>query len=226
MTYPDVSAAKFISRPNRFIAYVELDGALAVAHVKNTGRCRELLLPGATVYLSKSGNPERKTLYDLVAVQKGERLVNMDSQAPNAAFGEYLRAGRHIDGASLIKAEAGRGRSRFDFYVEAEGRGIFIEVKGVTLEEDGVALFPDAPTERGVKHLRELADCVRSGYEAHVVFVIQMRGVKYFSPNDATHAAFGAALREAVAAGVAASALDCRVRTDGMDIRGGVEIRL
>jgi len=225
MTYPNISPAVFLSRPNRFIAHALLDDQEIVCHVKNTGRCKELLIPGAMVYVQKSGNPLRKTQYDLIAVRKGRRLINMDSQAPNRVFYENLQSG-HIEGITHIKLEAKFGSSRFDFYVEADERKIFIEVKGVTLEEDGVVLFPDAPTERGVRHLRELAQCVAVGYEAHVIFVVQMSNVLYFTPNDKTHAAFGAALREVAAAGVKVAALDCTVEPDRLEINGEIPIKL
>ena len=231
MTYPDVSPAIFFSRPNRFIANALLGGASVggpeiVCHVKNTGRCKELLTPGAKVYVQRMDSPLRKTQYDLIAVRKGERLINMDSQAPNRVFLEHLQSGRYIDGVTLIKPEVKFGGSRFDFYVEAGGRRIFIEVKGVTLEEDGVVLFPDAPTERGVRHLRELARCAATGYEAHVVFVVQMNDVRYFTPNDKMHAAFGEALREAAAAGVHVVALDCAVEPDRLEIGKEIPIKL
>ena len=226
MTYPNVSPAAFLSRPNRFIAHILLGNEEIVCHVKNTGRCKELLVPGATVYVQKSENPLRKTQYDLIAVRKGQRLINMDSQAPNRVFLEHLQSGRHIRGITRIKPEAKYGNSRFDFYTEAGARKIFIEVKGVTLEEDGVALFPDAPTERGVRHLRELAQCVAAGYEAHVVFVVQMSGVRYFTPNDQTHAAFGEALRAAAAAGVKIVALDCAVKPNRLEINDEIPIKL
>jgi len=226
MAYPNVSPAIFLSRPNRFIAHALLDDAEVICHVKNTGRCKELLVPGATVYVQKSDNPLRKTQYDLIAVRKDLRLINMDSQAPNRVFYEHLQNGRYIEGITLIKPEARFGSSRFDFYVEAGERKIFVEVKGVTLEEDGVTLFPDAPTERGVRHLRELMQCAATGHEAHVVFVVQMRGVRYFTPNDKTHAAFGEALREAAAAGVKVVALDCIVTPDRLEINGEISIKL
>ena len=164
MTYKNIIPGIFISRPNRFTAEVEIDGNIEICHVKNTGRCKELLIPGAEVYLQKSDNPNRATKYDLIAVRKGERLINMDSNAPNKVFFEYLQSGAYIKNITLIKPEARYGSSRFDFYVEAEGRRIFIEVKGVTLEENGVVMFPDAPTERGVKHLNELMRCASEGY--------------------------------------------------------------
>jgi sugar fermentation stimulation protein A len=226
MIYTNITAVKFIARPNRFIAEVEVDGKTEIAHVKNTGRCRELLIPGATVYLSKADNPLRKTQFDLVAVLKGDRLINMDSQAPNKLFYEYLQSECYIENITLIKPEAKYGNSRFDFYVEAENRKIFIEVKGVTLEKDGIVFFPDAPTERGVKHLRELAASLQDGYEAQVVFVVQMNDVRYFTPNDKTHAAFGAALREASGLGVKVVVLDCDVTPDSLVIGKEIEVRL
>ena len=176
--------------------------------------------------LNKTDNLLRKTQYDLIAVWKGERLINMDSQAPNKAFGEHLHCGRYLDGVTCVKPEARYGGSRIDFFVEAGDRKIFIEVKGVTLEENGVAMFPDAPTERGVRHLNELARCIREGYEAQVIFVIQMSGVRHFTPNSATHPAFGEALAAAAAAGVKVTALDCAVTESGMVIRHTVPVRL
>lgn len=226
MRYEHVREAKFLRRPNRFIAQVLLDGQETVCHVKNTGRCRELLVPGTTVYVQQAANPARKTAWDLIAVQKGERLINMDAAAPNAVFGEWLRAGGLGFVPELVRPECVHGDSRFDFYFEREGRRAFAEVKGVTLEEGGVVRFPDAPTQRGVKHLRGLIQCVREGFEAWAVFVIQMRGVKYFAPNWVTHPEFGAALREAQAAGVRLLALDCEVTPERLHIRSSVSIRL
>lgn len=226
MIYDNVISATFLSRPNRFIAHVVVDGKTEAAHVKNTGRCRELLIPGANVILQKSDNDRRKTRYDLIAVYKEGRLINMDSQAPNKVFSEYLQSGRYIEGITLIKPEARRGGSRFDFYIEAGQRKIFIEVKGVTLEAKGVVLFPDAPTERGLKHLNELVQCVKDGLEAHVVFVVQMNDVLYFRPNDKTHPAFGEALGAAEKAGVKVAAFDCAVTEDSLTIGGPVSIKL
>jgi sugar fermentation stimulation protein A len=226
MKYQNVRDGVFISRPNRFIAEVELDGRSERVHVKNTGRCRELLIPGTTIYLQEAANPNRSTQYDLIAVKKGKRLINMDANAPNAAFYEYLQSGLHIDGVTSIKPETKYGSSRFDFYVEARNRRIFIEVKGVTLEEDGVVMFPDAPTERGVKHLNELARCVREGYEAQVVFVTQMADVRYFRPNNRTHPAFGDTLVFAKNTGVVVAAFDCEVTSDSMTIGKAIEVRL
>ena len=226
MIYNNIQTATFISRPNRFIAHVEVDGKTVIAHVKNTGRCKELLVPGTKVILQKSDDIKRKTAYDLVAVYKSERLINMDSQAPNKVFLEYLKSGQYINDITQIKPEAKYGGSRFDFYVEAEQRKIFIEVKGVTLEEHGVALFPDAPTERGVKHLKELAQCITDGYKANVVFVIQMSGVDYFTPNNNTHPAFGEALVTAEKAGVKVAAFDCVVTENNLTIDKPVVIKL
>lgn len=218
MKYDNPIEGIFLERPNRFIAMVEINGRRERCHVKNTGRCRELLIPGAEVILQFSGNAKRKTAYDLVAVRKGKVLVNMDSQAPNQAIREMLQEGRLFDEISLIKPEKVFRHSRFDFYVEAGKRKIYMEVKGVTLEENGIAYFPDAPTQRGVKHLHELEECVREGYEAYAVFVVQMKGVRYFTPNRRTHPAFGEALLSARNTGVKVLAFDCRVTEQGMRI--------
>lgn len=226
MQYRSVKKGIFRARPNRFIAHVEVDGVLEVVHVKNTGRCRELLVPGATVYLEKSGNPARKTRYDLIAVEKGRLLVNMDAQAPNKVFQEWAEGGGFLPGLTLLRPETTWGSSRFDFYWEAGARRGFVEVKGVTLEEDGHVRFPDAPTERGVKHLEELIRCQGSGYEAAVCFVIQMEGMKDFAPNDMTHPAFGAALRKAAKAGVRVLARECRVTPDTLTMAGPVKVCL
>lgn len=227
MRYPSVVQARFVSRPNRFVAQVMLNGAPETVHVKNTGRCRELLVPGAVVYLCPGGTPARKTRYDLVAVEKGPLLVNMDAQAPNRVFEEWARAGGFRPGLALLRPETVWGRSRFDFYWEGEdGRRGFVEVKGVTLEQGGHARFPDAPTLRGVKHLEELALCRAQGYEAAVCFVLQMGGMVDFAPNDATHPAFGAALRRAAAGGVDVLAMGCAVTPDSLAIAGPVPVRL
>ena len=226
MRYPNLTEAVFVRRPNRFIAQVELEGRLETVHVKNTGRCKELLTPGARVCLVKSDNPARKTAYDLVAVQKGERLINMDAQAPNAAFGEYARAGRFLPDTQSVRAEVRYGDSRFDFAMEAGGRTHYVEVKGVTLEQDGVVRFPDEPTQRGVKHLKELQAAAARGCGAHVVFVIQMAGAERFEPNDRTHPAFGQALRQAAENGVQVHAFWCRVTPDSMNIAGETPVSL
>lgn len=226
MKYENIYKAKFLSRPNRFIAYVELAGERQTVHVKNTGRCRELLQEGAEVYLEKAKNPDRKTQYDLIAVQKGERLVNMDSAAPNMAVKEWIESGSFLGNIQRIRPETTYKGSRFDFYVETEKEKIFMEVKGVTLENDGVVSFPDAPSERAVKHVRELIEAVKDGYKAYVMFVIQMTGVSYFRPNENTHPEFARALREAVNEGVQILAYDCNVKEDEMTICSPVEVRL
>ena len=226
MTYENIRAARFLSRPNRFVAHVELDGEDAVCHVKNTGRCRELLVPGATVYVQERRGQDRKTPYDLIAVEKGPLLINMDSQAPNPVFREYAEAGRFAEGLTLLRGEVRRGDSRLDFYFEAGERRGYAEVKGVTLEVNGVALFPDAPTQRGVKHLRELIACREAGLEAWAVFIIQMRGAVRFEPNRATHPEFADALREAADRGVGILALECLVTPESVSALGPVEVRL
>ncbi|MBQ3257717.1 MAG: DNA/RNA nuclease SfsA [Oscillospiraceae bacterium] len=216
----------FIERPNRFIAKVLVNGTVETVHVKNTGRCRELLIPNATVYLEHWDTDTRKTKYDLIAVEKGERLINMDSQAPNKVAGEYLP--KLFPDLTLLKAEVKHGNSRFDFYMERPITSVgadsirpqtekwFIEVKGVTLEEDGIVRFPDAPTERGVKHIEELISCLDEGYRAMILFIVKMKGVTRLEPNDRTHPQFGEALRRAAAAGVEIRAVDCIVTPDGV----------
>lgn len=225
MRYPNIAPAVFADRPNRFVAHCRMGGELLTVHVKNTGRCRELLVPGAPVWLTRSDNPARKTAYDLIAVQKGSRLINMDAAAPNAAFGEYARAGRFLPQAA-VRAEVAYGASRFDFRLESGGKTHFVEVKGVTLEEEGVVRFPDAPTQRGVKHLRELAAAAAAGCGAHLVFVVQMEDVRWLEPNDRTHPAFGQALREAARAGVDVRAFWCAVTPDSMELAGEIPVRL
>lgn len=227
MIYKNVVTGKFKNRPNRFIARVEIDGKVETCHVKNTGRCRELLLPEAEVYLEKSDNPNRKTAYDLIGVKKGEVLINMDSQAPNKAVKEWLEKEVYFKNITYLKPECKYGNSRVDFYLEtAEGRKIFIEVKGVTLEEEEIARFPDAPTLRGIKHIKELEQAVMKGYEAYILFVIQMKGIKWFEPNDRTHQAFGDTLREAAKNGVGILAYDCTITKDSMELDVPIEIRL
>ena len=225
MQYSKMVPGIFLARPNRFVAHVAIGGETQVCHVKNTGRCRELLPPGAEVWCAESGNPNRKTKYDLITVRKGSRLINMDSQAPNAAAKEWLLSGG-FGAVENLKAEATHADSRFDFSFVKDGKPWFLEVKGVTLENDGVCAFPDAPTERGAKHLRGLTALVREGYGACVLFVIQMADVKYIHPNDATDPAFGAALREAAASGVRVLAVDCAVTVDSMTIGKEVEVKL
>lgn len=273
MRYNQVVKGQFIDRPNRFIAHVEINGTVEVCHVKNTGRCRELLVPGCTVYCAKSDNPSRKTLFDLIAVEKScpaaqkgalsnvalksakretsqkvltaakdtsvieqsrtlltnqnkTLLINMDSQAPNAAAKEWLETKSLFAGLSYLKPEYKHGNSRFDFYLEEGPRKIFLEVKGVTLEENGVAAFPDAPTERGIKHLHELAHSVSEGYAAYVLFVVQMEDAEYFTPNRKTHPAFAEALLAAQQAGVHLLAYTCKVTPDSMVIHKPLPIHL
>lgn len=226
MKYTSTLQAAFISRPNRFIAYVEVDGEEKVCHVKNTGRCKELLIPGGTVILERSDKPERKTEYDLIAVYKGSNLINMDSQAPNKVFGEWAESSGYFGKPTLIKPECKYGASRFDFYIESEGRRIFVEVKGVTLERDGVIRFPDAPTERGVKHINELADAVEKGYEAYIFFVAQKKDCRFFTPNRETHPQFADALACAEKKGVQIRCVNCDVTEDTLTIDDFVEVRL
>ena len=226
MTYDNIHEAVFLRRLNRFAAEVGLDGRVERVHVKNTGRCAELLVPGRRVYLEKSDNPARKTAYDLIAVEKADgRLVNMDSMAPNRAVGEWLAAGG-LGKLEDLRAEVTVGDSRFDFAATEHGRPVYIEVKGCTLEQDGVARFPDAPTERGVRHVRGLTELARRGNRCAVVIVIQMKGVRAFQPNWATHPAFGEALIRARDAGVELIALDCSVRPGFVEIDRPVEIDL
>lgn len=224
MFYKNIAAGKFISRPNRFIANVEIDGEVQVVHVKNTGRCRELLLPGSTVYCEKSDNPNRKTAYDLVAVEKGKLLINMDSQAPNAAFFEFIHDGSFKDGIEYIARERKYKNSRFDFYFKRKGKEYFAEVKGVTLEDEGVVLFPDAPTERGVKHLTELEDAVKNGYGGCVVFVVQLKEAKYFTPNRKTHPEFADKLKEVQKAGVEIFAYTCNVTPNSISLLSQIPV--
>ena len=223
MQYENIVAGRFRKRPNRFVAEMEIQGQNVISHVKNTGRCRELLIPGATVYLQDWGETPkgRKTRYDLIAVRKGQRLINMDAQAPNKVFLEWVR-----QRGGLWKPEVTWGNSRFDFAWQAGEKKGFVEVKGVTLEEDGVVLFPDAPTERGVKHLRELKKAREEGFEAAVCFVVQMENVRCFRPNERTHPEFGAALREAAESGVKVFARSCRVTPDSLTLAEEVPVEL
>ena len=223
MRYNKILAAKFIARPNRFIAYVQLNGEEVICHVKNTGRCKELLVPGCDIYLAESDNLQRKTKYDLVAVNKNGELYNMDSYAPNIAAGEYLKQKYPF---AKIYPERKFGNSRFDFYIEDGDDKIILEVKGVTLEKDGVALFPDAPTERGVKHIRELTEYSEKGYKTQILFVIQTANINSFSPNDDTHKEFGDALRNAKEKGVTVTAVNCTVTPDSMKIKDEVKVVL
>ncbi len=250
MRYRHIVAGRFLERPNRFIARVEIGNMeerhrqkkalppdreqcqeeetdrIETVHVKNTGRCRELLQRGALVYLEKSDNPERRTAYDLVAVEKGTRLVNMDSQAPNKVVEEWLREGGYFSDISMIQPEFTYGNSRFDFYIETREERIFMEVKGVTLEENGVVQFPDAPSERAVKHVEELIQARHAGYRCFVMFVIQMQGVKYFTPNKDTHPEFAEVLCRAREEGVELLAYDCLVTPETLEVNRPVPIIL
>lgn len=224
MKYSNIIKAKFKSRPNRFIAIVDVDGTEEICHVKNTGRCKELLIKGTTVYLQKADNSNRKTLYDLIAVQKGDRLINIDSQIVNSVALEYMPA--LFDDISKIKPESKYGNSRFDIYLETETDKIFVEVKGVTLEKDGVALFPDAPTERGVKHLKELQKAIADGYKAFVLFVIQMDNISRFEPNKETHPKFAEELKNAQKNGVTVLAYNCTVTPNEIKIKDKARVIL
>lgn len=226
MRYHEVIKGRFLRRPNRFVAHVETADGIQICHVKNTGRCRELLVPDAAVYLEKAADPARKTAYDLIAVEKGDLLINMDAQAPNRVFQEWAAQGHFLPDVQSIRPEYRYGDSRLDFAVYTQTGLHLVEVKGVTLEEDGVVRFPDAPTERGVKHIRELEKAVGEGTAATLFFVIQMRGVRWFSPNDDTHPEFGAALREAAAAGVRICAYDCVVTPDQITMDRPVMVKL
>ena len=225
MHYLNMTPGVFLARPNRFIAHIEINGQAEIVHVKNTGRCRELLPVGAEVWCQKSDNPSRKTKFDLITVRKGNRLINMDSQAPNIAAKEWLLSGG-LGTVENVRSETKHGDSRFDFSFTKDGTPCFLEVKGVTLENDGICAFPDAPTERGTKHLRGLQKCVEEGFGGYVLFVIQMSDVKYLHPNDVTDPDFGRALREAAAAGVKVLAVDCIVTEDSMTIGDFVPVML
>jgi len=226
MQYENIREAKFISRPNRFIANIEIGGKEEICHVKNTGRCKELLLPEADVLVQEVSGVGRKTKYDLIGVYKGERLINIDSQAPNKVFHEWVVGSDFWPDIKLIKPECRYHGSRLDFYLETGSRSIFTEVKGVTLENKGVVLFPDAPTERGIKHVNELCRAVSDGFEAYLVFIIQLKDVLYFSPNWETHSAFGEGMMNAAKQGVKMIALDCEVTANSITARDFVEVRL
>lgn len=230
MEYHHICPGTFIKRPNRFIAHVETEEGIQICHVKNTGRCRELLVPGTTVYLEESTNPARKTRYDLIAVEKQREqqpplLINMDSQAPNRVFAEWAEHQLRPD-LTLLRPETTFGNSRFDFYWESTSSRGFVEIKGVTLEDDGVVRFPDAPTERGVKHIEELIAARQAGYEAAICFIVQMSGMKWVEPNDDTHPAFGAALRKATRSGVEVMALECSVTPSTLTAAGPIPVKL
>lgn len=226
MLYTNIKKAKFIDRPNRFIANIELNETKVPCHVKNTGRCKELLIPGATVYVQESGLAVRKTKFDLITVKKGDKLVNIDSQVPNKVVLEWINQGKFLPDITKIHAEHKFSNSRLDFYIEYVDKKALVEVKGVTLEENGVAMFPDAPTVRGVKHIKELIDYKNSGFEAFIIFLIQMKDVKYFTPNAKTHKAFADWLKEAQRQGVQIIAIDSFVTKDSITAGDRVEVRL
>ncbi|MDR3596945.1 DNA/RNA nuclease SfsA [Clostridium sp.] len=224
MKYNNILEGKFIERPNRFIAHIEINGKIEICHVKNTGRCKELLIPNAQVFVQKNDNPKRKTKFSLIGVIKENRMINMDSQVTNKVVHEWILKGDLFKDVIRIKPEAKYNNSRFDFYIETGNEKAFIEVKGVTLESEGIVKFPDAPTERGVKHIKELCDSIKEGYEAYVIFVIQMKDVLHFEPNVETHKEFAEALKEAKKCGVHILALDCEVTEDSIDIRNYVKV--
>ena len=231
MNYKKIVEATFIERPNRFIAYCKINEIIEKIHVKNTGRCRELLIPNCTVYLEESDNPNRKTKYSLIAVQKGNRLINMDSQVPNKVVQEALINKTIVlpgldEEITFIKSEKTYGNSRFDIYLESKNKKAFIEIKGVTLEEDGVVLFPDAKTERGVKHIKELIEAKKDGYHSYIIFVVQMKNVKYFTPNIKMHKELGDALIEAQNLGVNILAYDCEVTPNSIEVKDEVNVKL
>jgi sugar fermentation stimulation protein A len=226
MKYNNILKGKFICRPNRFIAHIEINDKIEICHVKNTGRCKELLIPNATVFVQQNDNPNRKTKFSLIGVMKDGRMINMDSQVTNKVVNEWILEGNLFSEVTLIKPESKYRNSRFDFYVETKNKKAFIEVKGVTLENQGIVKFPDAPTERGVKHIRELCECLKEGYDAYIIFVIQMKDVLYFEPNSEMHEEFAEALREAKEYGVNILAVDCEVEKDSIKIKGYVEVRV
>ena len=231
MQYGHVIKAIFLERPNRFIAHCQVAGDIQKVHVKNTGRCKELLVPGAVVYLEECDYPNRKTKYSLIAVEKEGLLINMDSQAPNQVVEEALRADRIklpdlSESIQCIRREKTYGQSRFDFYLETESKKVFIEVKGVTLEEDGIVRFPDAPTERGVKHINELISASQEGYMCYVLFVIQMEKARYFTPHRERHPEFANILVQAAQNGVGILAYTCEVEPDRLTLSKAIEVKL
>lgn len=226
MIYKNVKQGIFHERPNRFIAIVEIDGKLEKCHVKNTGRCKELLIAGVTVYIQEASNPNRKTKYDLISVKKGNRIINMDSQVPNKVVYDWIMEGNYFKEVTYIQREKTYGNSRFDIYLEAANKKIFIEVKGVTLEDNDIAMFPDAPTLRGIKHIKELTKSMEEDYEAYIIFVIQMEDIIKFKPNDQTHPEFGEALRSAKSQGLNILAYDCHVKSDRIKMNNPVSIEL
>lgn len=226
MQYRRIEEAVFKSRPNRFLANVVTDRGEEICHVKNTGRLRELLLPDARVWVQRNEDPKRKTALDLIAVEKNGQVINIDSQIPNKVAEEWICSGHLFSENVKLRPETRYGNSRFDLYLEDGEQKMFLEVKGVTLEEDGVARFPDAPTERGVKHIEELISCRKAGYSAGILFIIQMKGIRYLEPNERTHPEFGEALRRAEDSGVQIMAVDCLVTPDSIRADREIEVRL
>lgn len=226
MKYNEVKIGIFVERPNRFIAHVIIEGQVEKCHVKNTGRCKELLIKGVEVYVECHNDPKRKTQFSLIGVKKGNFLINMDSQAPNKVVMEWLKVGNLYQNPTFLKGEKTYGQSRFDFYMEELDRKCFIEVKGVTLEEGGIAMFPDAATKRGVKHIKELCRCIEEGYEAYIIFVIQMKGIKEFRPNTIRQPEFHEALIEARTKGVKILAYDCMVTENSLVLDQEIPISL
>lgn len=225
MQYDNIRRGQFISRPNRFIANILVNGKEEICHVKNTGRCTELLVPGAIIFVREVKNDRRRTKFDLVSVFKGERLVNIDSQIPNNIFREWIESNNYFPGLSLVKPEYKYRNSRLDYYLEAGDQKIMVEIKGVTLEKDGAAFFPDAPTERGIKHINDLCHAITEGYEAYLIFIIQMKNVLYFAPNRETHPAFADAVLRSVDMGVQLLALDCDVTADSITVGNYVKVK-
>lgn len=226
MEYANISRGIFLARPNRFLAQVTVNGEEVLCHVRNTGRCKELLVPGAQVVVCQEENPNRKTRFSLLSVYKGKRLINMDSQAPNQVAREWLEQGGLLPPPCAVRPEVRWGDSRFDFMLEKDSRQCFVEVKGVTLEQEGTVLFPDAPTLRGARHLRELTRCAAQGIGAAVLFVVQMENVRAFRPNQAADPAFAQALRAAAAGGVRVLAYDCHVTEESLRLGGPVPVEL
>lgn len=226
MRYTDISEAIFLDRPNRFIAHILVDGREEIAHVKNTGRCRELLVPGCKIFVQHHDDTKRRTRYSLIAVNKGDLLINMDSQAPNKVVEEWLTEKNPFGKLRLLRPEYTYESSRFDFYLETATKKYFVEVKGVTLENNGAVFFPDAPTERGIKHLQELSRAIADGYHAAILFVVQMSGVRFFAPNEITHPEFATALREAQQSGVEILAYECSVTPDSVMLSRKVPIKI
>lgn len=224
MKYINIRDGIFIERINRFIAHVDINGKIEICHVKNTGRCKEILIKGSKVFVQEFDSKYRKTKFDLISVYKGEKLINIDSQVPNKMFYEWVNSGNLFSNVKILKNEVFYKNSRFDFYVEYGDKKAFIEIKGVTLENNGAVLFPDAPTSRGVKHLNELIDAKKEGYEAYVIFIIQMNGVKYFIPNYDTHKEFGDVLSVCKSIGVNILAFDSIVSKDEIYISKNIEV--